>query len=164
MIGGRGAGRTRNPEETSMTNLKHPRLLVAAVAAAMLAGTGGADAQMGGGGPPVLPPNMVFNGPNAVFSGMDTNKDNAVSKQEYLDYYGKRFDSMDKNKDGKITAEEMPTKNKGKPNTVFNDMDVNKDGTVTKQEYLDYYAKKFDTADKNKDGKITTDELQKKTN
>ena len=140
----------------------------AALAASMLAATliasASANAQMGGAAPPVLPPNMVFNGPNAVFSSMDTNKDNAVSKQEYLDYYSKRFDSMDKNKDGKITSDEMPTKNKGKPNTVFNDIDVNKDGVVTKQEYLDYYAKKFDAADKNKDGKITTDELQKKTN
>lgn len=144
-----------------MTN---KRFLAAAFAAAMLAGAGVANAQMGGGGPPVLPPNMVFNGPNAVFSGMDTNKDNAVSKQEYLDYYGKKFDAADKNKDGKITADEMPTKNKGKPNTLFNEMDINKDGTVTKQEYLDYYAKKFDAADKNKDGKITPDELQKKTN
>ncbi len=138
--------------------------LAASVLAATLIASASADAQMGGAAPPVLPPNMVFNGPNAVFSSMDTNKDNAVSKQEYLDYYSKRFDSMDKNKDGKITSDEMPTKNKGKPNTVFNDIDVNKDGVVTKQEYLDYYAKKFDAADKNKDGKITTDELQKKVN
>jgi len=138
--------------------------LAASALMVMLIGSTGANAQMGGGGPPVLPPNMAFNGPNAVFGTMDTNKDNAVSKQEYLDYYSKRFDSIDKNKDGKITADEMPTKNKGKPNTLFNEIDTNKDGVVTKQEYLDYYAKKFDAADKNKDGKIMTDELQKKTN
>lgn len=140
-----------------MTSPKSPCLLAAAVAAGMLAGMGAASAQMNYGPPPVLPPNMLFN-------SMDTNKDGAVSKQEYLDSYAKKFDAMDKNKDGKITADEMPTKNKGKPNILFNEMDVNKDGTVTKQEYLDYYSKKFDAADKNKDGKLTTDELQKKTN
>ncbi|MGE0094157.1 MAG: EF-hand domain-containing protein [Alphaproteobacteria bacterium] len=146
-----------------MLNSKFAALAASALAV-MLIGSTGANAQMGGGGPPVLPPNMVFSGPNAVFGTMDTNKDNAVSKQEYLDYYSKRFDSIDKNKDGKITADEMPTKNKGKPNTLFNEIDTNKDGVVTKQEYLDYYAKKFDAADKNKDGKIMTDELQKQTN
>ena len=136
----------------------------ASALAMMLIGSASANAQTGSSNPPVLPPNVVFNGPNALFTSMDTNKDGAVSKQEYLDYYGKRFDAMDKNKDGKITADEMPTKNKGKPNILFNEIDANKDGVVTKQEYLDYYAKKFDAADKNKDGKITTDELQKKTN
>jgi Ca2+-binding EF-hand superfamily protein len=140
-----------------MTDMKSSRLFAVTIAAAMLVGIGSASAQMGAGPPPVLPPNMLF-------SGMDTNKDGAVSKQEYLDSHAKKFDAMDKNKDGKITADEMPTKNKGKPNVVFNEMDVNKDGVVTKQEYLDYYAKKFDAADKNKDGKLTADELQKKTN
>lgn len=140
-----------------MTSPKPNRLLAAAITAVMLAGIGGASAQMNYGPPPVLPPNQLFN-------SMDTNKDGAVSKQEYLDSHAKKFDAMDKNKDGKITADELPTKNKGKPNTLFNEMDVNKDGVVTKQEYLDYYAKKFDAADKNKDGKLTTDELQKKTN
>lgn len=140
-----------------MTKPNSPRLLATAIAATMLAGISGANAQMNYGPPPVIPPNMLFN-------GMDTNKDGAVSKQEYLDSYAKKFDAMDKNKDGKITSDEMPTKNKGKPNAVFDEMDVNKDGTVTKQEYLDYYAKKFDAADKNKDGKLTKDELQKKTN
>ena len=140
-----------------MTKPNSPRLLAAAIAAVMLAGIDSASAQMNYGPPPVIPPNMLFN-------SMDTNKDGAVSKQEYLDSHAKKFDAMDKNKDGKITADEMPTKNKGKPNVVFDEMDVNKDGVVTKQEYLDYYAKKFDAADKNKDGKLTKDELQKKTN
>ena len=140
-----------------MTNPKSPRLLAATIAAAMLAGIGGASAQMNYGPPPVIPPNQLF-------KSMDANKDGTVTKQEYLDHHAKKFDAMDKNKDGKITADEMPTKNKGKPNALFDEMDVNKDGTVTKQEYLDYYAKKFDASDKNKDGKLTTDELQKKTN
>ena len=139
-------------------NARH-LLAAAAIVGAMLTGIGCASAQMvaPGGPPPIIPPNQLFN-------SMDTNKDGAVSKQEYLDSHAKKFDAMDKNKDGKITADEMPTKNKGKPNVLFNEMDVNKDGVVTKQEYLDYYAKKFDAADKNKDGKLTTDELQKKTN
>jgi Ca2+-binding EF-hand superfamily protein len=129
-------------------------LIVTTAAMGLLGGMVTAGAQVLGPSmtPPAIPPNMLFN-------GMDTNKDKTVSKQEYLDYYAKRFDSMDKNKDGKITADELPTKNKGKANALFNEIDANKDGVVTKQEYLDYYAKKFDAADKNHDGKLTQDEL-----
>lgn len=92
-----------------MTRQK-PSLLAATLAAAMLAGIGTALAQQGAGPPPVIPPNQLFN-------SMDTNKDGAVSKQEYTDHYGKKFDAADKNKDGKITSDEMPTRSKGAPKT-----------------------------------------------
>ena len=86
-----------------MTGPKSFRLLAAAAATAMLTGIGSANAQITGGAPPVLPPNMIFN-------GMDTNKDGTVTKQEYLDYYAKKFDAADKNKDGKLTQDELPKK------------------------------------------------------
>lgn len=90
-----------------MTYSTKAGILAVAFATSLLAGTGAVFAQMGGPMPPVIPPNRLF-------EQMDTNKDGAVSKQEYLDHYGKNFDSVDKNKDGKITPDEMPTtKSKG---------------------------------------------------
>jgi hypothetical protein len=44
-----------------------------------------------------------------MFEEMDANKDGAISKQEALDFHGKKFDEMDANHDGKVTKDEGQT-------------------------------------------------------
>ena len=71
------------------------KLVFAAVTAAMLAGAGVASAQM------PAPADMIKN--------WDKNGDGAVSKDEWVaaGRPAERFDAVDANKDGKITAEEL---------------------------------------------------------
>lgn len=42
-----------------------------------------------------------------IFSKFDENKDNKLTKKEYIDISTKRFDKMDINKDGQISKDEF---------------------------------------------------------
>jgi Ca2+-binding EF-hand superfamily protein len=74
-------------------------IIFAATAAALMIAGGAASAQPAPGqGPP---------DPAAVIARMDTNKDGAIQKDEAQGRLAERFDMIDANHDGKITAEEL---------------------------------------------------------
>lgn len=72
------------------------------------------------------------------FDKKDTNKDGALSQDEFVNAKMKRFDRQDTNKDGTITKDEAKTNAQNK----FNKLDTNKDGKVTKEEMKAHHGAK----------------------
>ena len=107
-----------------------------------------------------------------TFQSVDANKDGAISKSEFNNYYAKHnakhFKELDANKDGKITPEEMQggqqpvARSDGTTHLDqrFNAADVNHDGGLNKAEANDMPMLNayFDQVDANHDGKVTRQE------
>ncbi len=89
------------------------------------------------------------------FKNYDLNKDNKISEKEYLNMASKKFDQLDTNHDGKLTANETD---------LVTSMAAPGKNYVTKKEFLAAYSKKFKAMDKNKDGYLTMKELVLKDN
>ncbi len=89
------------------------------------------------------------------FKDFDLNKDNKISEKEYMSMATAKFDKLDKNHDGKLTAEEFDSI------STFNTQGEN---YVTKPEFLAVYKTKFQNMDKNKDGYVTMEELDVREN
>lgn len=66
----------------------------------------------------------------------------------------RRFERLDKNKDGFIAPDEYP---KRRPERVAT-LDGDKDGKVSRSELVEGSLKRFDSIDANKDGQITPEE------
>jgi hypothetical protein len=84
------------------------RLVILSATAALLIGVGSAAAQQPApapGGAPAGPPPSAAE----VLKQWDTNKDGTISKEEWTaaGRPAERFDAVDANKDGKITADEL---------------------------------------------------------
>ena len=104
---------------------------------------------------------------------LDKDGDGMISREEATGHpmLVKHFDTIDANKDGRLSKEEMHAarkagrdKHKQDMQAKFKAADTNGDGAVSKQEAeaakLDKLTKHFDTLDANKDGKLTTEEMQ----
>ncbi len=98
---------------------------------------------------------------------MDANGDGVIDRQEAAahPHLAQRFDEMDKNKDGKLSRDEMPAPRHGmrhgrhhggmhhggrQASFMMRGMDANNDGRISAAEYRAH----FDTLDVNKDGYI----------
>jgi hypothetical protein len=68
----------------------------------------------------------------------------------------RRFDRLDNNADGVVTADEFP---KRRPER-FKRFDVNNDGKVTKSELVEGALNRFDRLDANKDQQVTPQERE----
>ena len=84
----------------------------------------------------------------------DTNGDGMISKAEATAQANARFDMMDTNKDGTITADERT----GPGSRMM--ARAGGDGAMTRAEYLAQADRRFARIDTNKDGQISTDELK----
>ena len=69
----------------------------------------------------------------SVFQKMDRNNDGKVTAEEHQIRLKEWFKEMDKNGDGKLTPDEFC-------GTRLVEMDINKDGTVTLEEYLVFFV------------------------
>jgi hypothetical protein len=85
----------------------------------------------------------------------DTNGDGMISKTEAAAQASARFDRMDANKDGTLTADEL----KG-PGGRMMARAVGGDGAMTRAEFLAQADKRFARIDTNKDGQLSPDELK----
>lgn len=77
-----------------------------------------------------------------------------MTKDQYMKYAEQQFDSMDANKDGKITAEERAARRPGRgagPGAAM-------PAEITKAEHMKWAEERFDALDTNKDGKLTAQE------
>ncbi|MDA7504353.1 DUF1080 domain-containing protein [Akkermansiaceae bacterium] len=93
--------------------------------------------------------------PVGMVRGMDLNRDQVITRKEFVDYRAKQFEPKDKNGDGFLDAKEFshPKALKGS--------DKNKDGKLSREEHLNIFRGQFPNVDTNKDGKITANDKRK---
>ena len=94
----------------------------------------------------MLLPAMAFAQINATsdyLARMDSDGDGRVSQVEYLDWMSYAFDARDGNRDGVLTADELPggkgqaitrTQHRERLAATFNKQDVNRDGHLSAKE------------------------------
>ena len=97
---------------------------------------------------------------------LDINGDGVIDRSEAAKApkFAEHFDTLDANKDGRITAEERPQRGmhggKGGRGDRMAQFDINKDGVIDRSEAAQApkFAEHFDKLDANKDGRITAEE------
>lgn len=99
----------------------------------------------------------------AFLKRMDTDGSGTVSKEEYTAYRDKIFATRDRNKDGKVTHDEMMGMASGafreRQSMRFMRNDANQDGAIDKAEFGSQTERLFAIRDRNKDGVLTADEM-----
>ena len=96
----------------------------------------------------------------------DANKDGATSRQEFMDFRTAEFPSLDRNKDGVISAADVPPRYKKRVKAkvaehadVMAGYDADKDGKVTRAEFDAAPTLIFDRFDTDHDGKVSRAEV-----
>ena len=89
-----------------------------------------------------------------LFSKIDTNKDDKISRQEYMNAVVESFSKLDKNRDGVLSREEILSIDKIDAEIFIKENDINNDGKIIKKEFEQAAEKRFTALDKNKDGYI----------
>ena len=103
--------------------------------------------------PTVSPPNKNNTKErHPLFSRIDTNKDELLSREEYVLFCKKLFPSLDKNQDSFLDQDEFVHK------TAMRFGDTNKDGTLTKDEYEKIFKKQHSNIDSNGNGTVSQQE------
>ena len=95
--------------------------------------------------PPVRP--MTDDDINKV----DTDRNGQVSQEEYVAFMNTAFRSLDKNKDGRLSASEMPGT---VTSAQFSSLDADDSGSVSRQEFDTAMMTDFRTADRSGDGML----------
>jgi arylsulfatase A-like enzyme len=90
---------------------------------------------------------------DSLFSRMDTDGDQKVTKTEYVGLFLPTFAQKDSDKSGSLDPVEFPYPSSFKP------ADADRDGKLTLAEFENLYSTQFDGRDKNKDGVLTADEM-----
>lgn len=141
--------------------------------AAQVAGTSNGYVPTGGfgfGGPPKLGPLLAA----PMLEAMDTNKDDKISRDEWLASAKRLFEACEKDKDGSIDLKALtaglnkqtPPPAEGAPrfdlasligNTIFERADANKDGKVTADELQTAARGAFEKFEKGKPGPLDED-------
>ena len=125
------------------------RVTLAALGAALLAGSAVAAQAEPQGGP---------RGPRDPLAMADQNKDGIVTRDEMLASVATRFNAMDANHDGKVTAEEREAYMAQQRARMGGRMAPKNDLTLADEQAR--AARMFDRVDTNHDGKIDAAERQ----
>ena len=97
---------------------------------------------------------------------IDTDKNGAISLEEFTTARAARFDAADANKDGAITREEMMAqiekrRMERRVNRMFERLDADNDGTITKAETAAFAEKRFARLDRDNSGSIEKSEMRR---
>jgi lysophospholipase L1-like esterase len=87
-----------------------------------------------------------------MFKRMDTDEDQRVSQDEYVQVFADVFPHKDTDKDGALSPIEFAY-------SSFYLADMDADGKMTLQEYKAMYAEQFYTRDTDRDGSLTVEEM-----
>lgn len=95
----------------------------------------------------------------------DTNRDGNITKAEMLAYRAANFARLDRNRDGVLARNDIPTflRGRGAPvdfDTLIAQFDANRDGVVSRDEFVNGPTAVFDRSDANHDNILTTAERQ----
>ncbi|MBS1797044.1 MAG: YHYH protein [Acidobacteria bacterium] len=98
-------------------------------------------------------------------SEMDTNGDGALTRAELNAEADKTFAAYDKNRNGRLEADEVQT---GEVRSAMGgfvrqhakELDANSDSSITKEELLAVVTRMFDKADRDGDGKLSKEETK----
>jgi hypothetical protein len=97
------------------------------------------------------------------FDNLDIDKSGDISKQELYEGVRRRFEAMDKNKDGFVSQSEYTGfRNDGETGSSrFGQLDTNKDGRLDMTEFVAPADWRFDRIDRNLDGRISRPEADR---
>lgn len=104
----------------------------------------------------------------AMQAKIDVNHDGMISKDEWMTYYNRMFDAMDKNGSGLLEEDEFVAINPMADfatattsyahalatKTMFQKIDADHDGTISRAEFLAFHRKIFEMLDKRKEGMV----------
>lgn len=100
----------------------------------------------------------------ADIAAADANGDGTVSRKEFLDHRGARFDELDVDDDGALSKDEFVAVLEGTPmqrfqGIAFKKADSDGDNGISQEEWDNMPARGFDRMDRNGDGKVDGNEL-----
>lgn len=90
-----------------------------------------------------------------AFEAADTDGNNLVSEGEFVRDAAAGFSGLDRNRDGKLTPEELGPHDPER----FARVDADSDGMLTFSEVMTYKMRAFRAADKNNDDALSFDEI-----
>lgn len=91
---------------------------------------------------------------------VDINKDNKMSRDEYMAYVDLEFLRVDINKNQQLSISEVYRLKEPRKKEYFSTVDKNNDHLLSKQEYQEYALQRFARLDKNQDGIADSLEMQ----
>lgn len=136
-------------------NTQRCLLLLACITIATVSWTmGGAHAQQA---PAALPDPMEFGVEYEMFAfeAADTDGNNLISEGEFVRDAAAGFSGLDRNRDGKLTPDELGPHDPVK----FVRVDANGDGVLTFKEVMTYKMRAFKAADTTYDDALSFDEM-----
>jgi Ca2+-binding EF-hand superfamily protein len=92
-----------------------------------------------------------------AFEAADTDGNNLISEGEFVRDAAAGFSGLDRNRDGKLTPDELGSHDPAK----FARVDANGDGMLTFNEVMTYKMRAFEAADESRDSALSFDEMVK---
>ncbi len=103
--------------------------------------------------------------PTKIFDAADTNGDGVITRKEFLAARASAFVRLDRNGDGYIDKDDLPSRLVGRGNAqqrltqLVTQLDKDGDGRVSKAEFVEGPTPLFDRADTDHNGELSRDEV-----
>lgn len=102
--------------------------------------------------------------PEEALERADLDGDGVITRGEVRDHRNRQFDRFDRNRDGYLSAGDLPRRARrgggDQLATVIADFDINRDGRLSPAEFVEGPTRAFDRADRNRDNRVDPLELR----